>query len=296
VAVLPDGGLVTGHPETGRLAVFASDGRLVQTLDTRLTELHGLAFVEDDGAERLWAADNGHKFIPAQPAYADHAAPGRVVQLDLSGRITKELAQPRTAAYENARWSPCAVAVDHPRDGGDGRIWVADGYGQSLLHCYSSAGVHLFALDGSESGMPFDTPHGLLLDRRKPRVELYVADRSNRRLVVYSRDGMFLRCIAIDDFTSPSALATSGDDLVVAELFGAIAALDIEDDLIEVVGDDSPTKRPGWPNRLDGGTQAPLLRASQFNSPHGVAADADGSIFVAEWLIAGRLVQLEPVP
>lgn len=295
VAVLPDGAIVTGHPETGTLALFAASGRLVQTLETHLTELHGIALVEDGGAERLWVADNGHKFTPAQPTYSNYVTPGRVVQLDLTGQITMELAQPDTADYVNAKWSPCAVTVDQPRDGGDGRIWVADGYGQSLLHCYASSGTHLFTLDGSESGTPFDTPHGLLLDRRKPSPELYVADRSNRRLVVYSGDGSYLRTISFDDLTSPSALAIAGDMLVVAELFGAITALDIQDRPIGAIGDESVTTRPGWPNRLDGGTHAPHLHDMRFNSPHGVTADANGNIFVAEWLVGGRLVQLEPI-
>jgi hypothetical protein len=32
----------------------------------------------------------------------------------------------------------------------------------------------------------------------------------------------------------------------------------------------------------------------RFNSPHGITADTNGNIFVAEWLVGGRLVQLEP--
>jgi hypothetical protein len=122
-----------------------------------------------------------------------------------------------------------------------------------------------------------------------------VADRSNRRLVVYSVDGSFLRTISVAELTSPSALAIAGDMLVVAELFGAITALDIEDRSIGALGDESVTTRPGWPNRLDGGTYAPHLHAMSFNSPHGVTADANGNIFVAEWLVGGRLVQLEPI-
>jgi hypothetical protein len=32
-----------------------------------------------------------------------------------------------------------------------------------------------------------------------------------------------------------------------------------------------------------------------FNSPHGLAADASGTLYVPEWLIGGRLVRLSPV-
>ncbi len=53
-----------------------------------------------------------------------------------------------------------------------------------------------------------------------------------------------------------------------------------------------------WPNALDdlGNTiRPPDLHSGHFNSPHGVATDAAGSIYVTEWLIGGRLVRLVPV-
>ena len=34
------------------------------------------------------------------------------------------------------------------------------------------------------------------------------------------------------------------------------------------------------------------LIAGKFNSPHGLAVDADGNIFVAEWLVGGRINKL----
>ena len=39
----------------------------------------------------------------------------------------------------------------------------------------------------------------------------------------------------------------------------------------------------------------PQLRPGLFNSPHGLAADADGHLYVAEWLIGGRTIKLARV-
>ena len=35
-----------------------------------------------------------------------------------------------------------------------------------------------------------------------------------------------------------------------------------------------------------------LLEPGKFNSPHGVATDAAGNIYVSEWLIGGRYIKL----
>lgn len=292
MAVLPDGALVTGHPDTGMLALFATDGRLVQTLDTGLTGCMAWCWWTTRVRSACgWPTTVASSCRLSPPTPTTWRPVGSFNST--SRRITAELMQPDIAAYETKRWAPCAVTVDEPVHGGDGRIWVAYGYGESLLHCYASSGTYLFTLDGSESGTVFDSPRGVLIDRRKPSPELYVADRSNRRLVVYSADGSFLRSIATDALTSPSALTIAGDTLVVAEFFGAITALGVDDSPIGGIGDESVTTRPGWPNRLDGGTRGPHLRATHFNSPHGIAADTNGNIFVAEWLVSGWLVQLE---
>jgi hypothetical protein len=52
---------------------------------------------------------------------------------------------------------------------------------------------------------------------------------------------------------------------------------------------------PGWPNRLDARgipARTDRLVPGKFNSPHGVGVDADGNLYVAEWLIGGRLTKL----
>src|SRR5438309_11947788 len=88
-------------------------------------------------------------------------------------------------------------------------------------------------------GGAFATPHGLWFDTRKAEPELYVADRSNRRIQVFDPEGQFKRSFGQDFLSSPSAFVLLDDDtLVVAELRARLALVDRDDRLIGYLGDD----------------------------------------------------------
>ena len=78
----------------------------------------------------------------------------------------------------------------------------------------------------------------------------------------------------------------------MAELRARLTVLDLNDNLVcylatnEVVCDVD-----GWPNGRDEEGQfvrTSLLELGKFNSPHGIAIDANGNLYVAEWLIGGE--------
>jgi hypothetical protein len=132
--------------------------------------------------------------------------------------------------------------------------------------------------------------------------ELYIADRINVRVLVYDLDGQYLRTFGETCLNSPSDFAQWGDLLVVAEIYQRLAVLDSDDNLVGYIGADPdpeaeqgwPT-RPGWPNDLseDGRAEIPLLpQHDRFNSPHAVAADAGGNLYISEWLLGGRYTKL----
>lgn len=60
-------------------------------------------------------------------------------------------------------WSPTAVAVIEET----GDVWVADGYGQDLVHRFDMSGQHVRSLTGEEGAGRFSCPHGLVVDRRR---------------------------------------------------------------------------------------------------------------------------------
>ena len=132
VAVLDDGSVVAAAPDRACLVRLDVSGRELSRMDLELVEMHGITVSSDARAERLWVADNGHKFVPGQPGYGEVNRPGRVVAIELDGSMHQEIAAPDMAAYERDPWQPCAVAVDDEALGGTGDLWVADGYGQSL--------------------------------------------------------------------------------------------------------------------------------------------------------------------
>jgi len=74
--------------------------------------------------------------------------------------------------------------------GAGGEIYVADGYGNARVHKYSPDGKLLFSWGEPGSGPgQFHLPHGICVDRRGI---VYVADRENSRIQLFSPDGEFL--------------------------------------------------------------------------------------------------------
>lgn len=304
----------------GQLVTFDPEGRPLRVVDIGLTEGHGITLVREEDEEYLWISDPGFVFeVGADdgdeglaPMFGKgirrHSSQPRVVKVTLNGDIRAELAVPPADPANQPGpmgvYCPTSTAIDEIRLGGGGDIWVADGYGSSLVHRFDHTGRHLAVLTGEEGAGRFNCPHSVFIDRRAhKRAELYVADRGNKRVQVYDLDGRFQRSFGESFLNSPSGFALWGDVLVVAELYARLAVLDTDDHLLGYLGAD-PTiddrhgwpQRPGWPNILtpDGHAQAPHLPVpDQFNSPHAVAVDADGNLYISEWLIGGRYTKFE---
>jgi DNA-binding beta-propeller fold protein YncE len=292
LAVTADGRVVGFRSGGNSFWVLDREGRLVGEWESELGEGHGLTLIGPPGEELLWVADPAVTF--ARDADGVHDAVfspdhGRVVAFDLDGNQVAALPTPELPIYAEKVFRPTTVDIAD-----DGSIWVADGYGAELVHKLSPRGELLLTLSGREGAGRFDTPHAVLVDRRRPdEPRVYVTDRGNDRIAVYDPDGRFLRLLDAE-LRAPSGLALAGERLVVAELEARLTILDREDRVLERIGDDpEATAREGWPNAVDRGgrTVRPPLRPGLFDSPHGLAVDAAGDIYVAEWVLGGRLVR-----
>ena len=303
----------------GQLVAFDLDGQLLRVAETGLTDGHGVTLVRHADQDYLWVADPGFSFAcgaeHSDPAWSPVFGEGvfvqtrapRVVKMSLDGTIRFELPlpprSPDLAPGPMGPYCPCAVIVDEQRLGGSGDIWVADGYGSSVLDRFDRNGNHVSTLTGDQVGGRLACPHGGFIDRRNAKTpELYIADRHNCRIVVYDVEGRYLRSIGEGFLSSPSAFALWGDLLVVAELYGRLAVFDVEDNVVGYLGADPDSaqewpQRPGWPNELDAdgrATTARLPSRDRFNSPHSLASDPAGNLYVSEWLIGGRYSKLAP--
>ena len=265
--------IIMFHEGGPAVLVFDTDGNVLRSWDSSLTNAHGMDLVKEDGSEYLWLADNKS---------------GQVVKTDLQGKTVMSLQRPDLPVYRDGQYKPTWVAVNQERWGGNGDVWVADGYGESYVHRYDKNGNYISSINGEEGGGRFATPHGLCVDTRKSEPEMYISDRTNRRVQVYDLDGKFKRVFGTDFLTSPSGFIVYGDLMGVVELKASIKLMDENDRLVAALGEnDAAADIEGWPD-----IPTDHLHPGSFNSPHGMAADRDGNIYVAEFITGGRITRL----
>jgi DNA-binding beta-propeller fold protein YncE len=278
--------VVVAHPGEPTLLFFEDAGVVERALELEgLLEPHGFCATADG----LWIGDVGFKRRVRGPEFETERGRGRVVLIDGTGRVLRELGDPASG------WSPTAVAAVEET----GDVWVADGYGQSLVHRFDSGDRHVQTLNGEEGAGRFDCPHGVLIDRRRGEAELVVSDRANARLQVFDLDGTFKRTTGEGIVVTPTDMAIVGEELALTDFTQArVTILGLDGQLIEHIGanPDAP-ERPGWPNARDaaGDLVRPPLSPGRFNSPHTLAPDSEGNLYVTEWLLGGRVSKLSRI-
>lgn len=256
----PDGTYAGSWPE------FPSD---------RFLGAHGLTLVESEGAQRLWLTDQNS---------------GEVAKTSLTGETLLRVERPDHPAYRaGGKYSP-TWATESPVDG---TIYVADGYGVGLIHRYDAQGRYLDTFDGSTGVGKFACPHGIAFLKRPEATGvddwvLYVTDRGNSRVVSFDQQ---LRLLSGFYQDHPCCFAAGPDgELLVPDLYAFVNVYDRFDrPLVSRLGDNQHAivKHEGWPN-----TPHDLRVPGKFNSPHGGAVDANGDIYVVEWVQDGRITKL----
>jgi DNA-binding beta-propeller fold protein YncE len=273
-----DGRVVVFNQSDPAVLVFDADGDRLDSWGSRFGGAHGLSCVVEDGSEYLWLTDQ------------DSA---EVAKITLGGETVATLDPPDHPAYDDGSYVPTWVAVNEHRHGRNGDVWVADGYGENLVHRYRADGTYVESIDGREGEAgAFDCPHGIMFDTRGDagdgEAELYIADRGNERIQVYGPDGEFRRAFGSDALTSPCAFDVHDGELIVPELYARTTIFDAEDELVGHLGEnESVVEAEAWPNVPEG-----LIEPGRFNSPHDAAVDGAGNIYVVEWIVGGRITKL----
>jgi DNA-binding beta-propeller fold protein YncE len=162
----------------------------------------------------------------------------------------------------------------------DGEIYVADGYGNACIHKFSAEGRLLFSWGTPGEGQgQFRIPHGIAVDRHG---DVFVADRENSRIQVFSASGEFLR--EWSEIARPCQVAfDEAGKLFVAELGyragmwpgtsppssnatgGRVSVFDPAGSLLARWGGGEEPTSPG-----------------DFFAPHDVCIDSHGDLYVAE--------------
>ncbi len=287
VQVLNDGRIAVFHqnaPGDKALLFFDADGKhLGGTGD--YPGAHGLSLVSDG----FWVTDEKTSVVH---------------KLDPEGNVVRTLeAPPAEVIADAANEARRKYVPTWADETSDGTTWVADGYGTHRVYRYDADGKYVGFIDGSEGAGRFKEPHGL---RVSPAGELWITDRSNRRVCVYTADGKFLRHTDTA-CNSPAAFAFHDGLCYVAEIAGSVKILDNDLNLLATLAqspDITPLTRdaaPGWvpaeSQRPDGWPDVPedKLPAGHCHTPHGIDVAEDGTIYVAEWYKGGRILKLQRV-
>ena len=277
VAVSREGFVIVFNQADPAVLFFDPEGKLAKSWGAEFPGAHGLTIVEEGGEEYLWLTDHDTK---------------EVVKTTLDGRRVLNLERPDHPVYQSAEYAPTWVAVNEERAGGNGDIWVADGYGSFVVHRYDKNGRYLMSIDGSEGqSKKFKCPHALWFDTRNPGRELYIADRANQQVQVYDQDGGYIRAFGSDYLTSPCNFRAWNDVLLVPELWGRVTLLGADDKpLVHLGSNREAMDIKGWPDLSE-----QQLTPGLFNSPHDMASDSAGNLYVVEWIIGGRITKLEKI-
>ncbi len=266
--------LVFNQAQPGVLR-FNAQGQLVNAWGDRFQGAHGMTLVEENGVEYLWLVDQDST---------------EVVKTTLDGKVMQTIVRAPHPIYQSGKkYVPTWVTVNEERFGGNGDIWVTDGYGSSFIHRYDKAGAYLGSINGSEGQAGnFKCPHGIMFSYRKGEPELYIADRGNNRLQVYDPAGQYKRVVN-DSYLSPCGFVFQGEYLYMPELCAGVTVLNGADKIVAQLGHNAAvTKVQGWPNLA--GTEH--VMPGKFNSPHGMAVAPNGDLYIVEWIIGGRITKL----
>jgi hypothetical protein len=271
-------------PTAAQLLEFDANGDFVREIGKSLYAWSFAHSVRIDRDDNIWAIDKGSDMI---------------VKFNPAGRVVWVFGRRKVSADEDTKpWEhvkPPLPPVDglfrQPTDvawDSQGNIYITDGYVNSRVAKYSKEGdwVKSWGEPGNGPGQ-FQTVHAIAIDSND---NIYIGDRSNRRVQVFDTEGKFLRMFTVDVPPAPGTKATYGNTpagAALARVIGAPNSLCIPPGNSQVIFLGELT----FPGRvfklsLDGKVLGVIGRAGrnlkQFSGAHGLACPSENEIYVAE--------------
>ena len=257
---------------------------------------HPMIILDRDGNFiRSWGEDiftraHGLHMAPNDTVFCTDEGDHTVRQCTLDGKVLLEIgvAGKPAALQSGEPFHRCTHTALSPQ----GDIYISDGYGNSRIHKYSPDGKRLFSWgeQGTDPGQ-FNLPHNVTCDADG---WVYVADRENHRIQVFDGNGKYQA--QWNNLHRPSGLYMPPGKCPICYIgeCGPRLSKNPTTNLgprITIV--DNQGKRIGRLGALHGGN-AP----GYFISPHGLAVDSSGDLYVAEVSLTGwpNLFPGTPIP
>ena len=244
-AVNSEGNLYVCQRADPPILVFDRKGQFIRSIgDGREADSHGIWITPDD---RVFVIDrDAHQLL----CYS------------LAGELLLTIGKSERPRFNEPFNHPADVAV-----ASNGAIFVADGYGNRMVHRFSADGKLELSWGGfgTEPGK-FMTPHGINI---LPDGRVLVGDRENNRVQVFDSDGKYLA--EWHGFYKPMEIyVDSTKKIYVSDQRPSVTALNEQG---EIVGACKPA----------------------LSMPHGLTGDKDGNLFVIETRNIRDITKLEPV-
>ena len=225
---------------TDHVYVFQRQGPAVLKFD-RSGEMQGV-WQRQDGVP----ADAHHIHVgPDDTVYLTDRDAHQVLLYDTGGHFLRSLGTRDQAAMQAPFNHPADVCVAP-----SGELYVADGYGNSSVHRFSATGDYItsFGSPGSGPGQ-FRVPHSVRVSQDG---RVYVADRENHRVQVFTSEGDFLT--EWTDFKCPMGVHIDANQVVyVTDQIPRVSIYSLDGEL--------------------------LARGRTFEGAHQVYTDSEGSIY-----------------
>ena len=286
------------QPDHPAIFVFDPEGKFVRAFGNQFQGGgHGLEVRREGSDEFLYVTAYQQKRSFAKLTPVGETVWHKHAPMEAGGYAAGENVAPRKAddnPWGRDRFHPTNFAFLP-----DGGFLLADGYGSFRIHRYDADGnwQSAFGTPSGETDKPdgsFNTPHGVWIDDRSepgrpdPGEPLVVVtDRANARLQWFTLAGEHRR--TQDGFLLPANADVQGELLLIPDLVGRVTLLDGKNEVIAHLGDDSARIKDNKENIR--GTES-LWQSGKFVHPHDACFDADGNIFVAEWVQNGRVSKL----
>jgi hypothetical protein len=254
--------------------VFSEDGHYLRSLENAPADMHGFVIRDVGDGEHIYGVSlRGQKFV----------------KLTLAGEVVLEVT---SAAFPREYWVQSQFSQEPSLllSGLDvapnGDIFVTDGYASDYVHRFDADGHYQETFGGKAAPYEFNILHKIAIDTRFDPLRIIATDRLNNRVVHLGLDGEFLGVVN-DELLLPAALVIDGDNVIIGELQGRVTILDKAGDVVAHVG--TNTDEGIGSNRMP----SEQWRTGFVVAPHGVAVDADGSLYVAEFSTFGRVHKFE---
>ena len=187
-----------------QLLEFAPDGKFLREIGHNLYAWSFAHSVRIDKDDNIWVADKGSDMV---------------IKFNPEGRVVMVFGRKQEASDEGTEPLKHPKPPLPPVDGmfrqvtdmawdSAGNTYISDGYVNSRIAKADKNGVWLksWGEPGDKPGQ-FNIPHSIAVDAQN---NVYVADRSNRRIQVFDAEGKFLRQITIDVPAPADARAAIG--------------------------------------------------------------------------------------